>query len=61
MESFYDYVLVAALAVALPGVDPLTTALEMIPLAILFEGSIWLAALMERRWRLQAQPLPSAR
>lgn len=43
------YVAMAALAVALPGVDPVTTSLEMIPLIILFELSIWLSVLMERR------------
>jgi sec-independent protein translocase protein TatC len=45
------YVLMAALAVALPGVDPVTTTLEMLPLMLLFEGSIWLSYVMERRWR----------
>ena len=30
-------------AVALPGVDPVTTMIEMIPLMVLFEGSIWLS------------------
>jgi sec-independent protein translocase protein TatC len=45
------YVVVAAVAVALPGVDPVTTMLEMIPLMILFELSIWLSVLFERRWR----------
>ena len=43
------YVAVAALAVALPGVDPVTTAFEMVPLMILFEGSIWAAVAVERR------------
>ena len=43
------YVATASLAVALPGVDPVTTALEMIPLVLLFEASIWLAVLLERR------------
>ena len=43
------YVVMAAIAVALPGVDPVTTAMEMIPLILLFEGSIWLAVLLERR------------
>jgi sec-independent protein translocase protein TatC len=45
------YVIVAAVAVALPGVDPVTTMLEMVPLMILFEISIWLSVLFERRWR----------
>jgi sec-independent protein translocase protein TatC len=43
------YVIVAALAVALPGVDPVTTALEMVPLFVLFEAAIWAAVLLERR------------
>jgi sec-independent protein translocase protein TatC len=43
------YVTMAAIAVALPGVDPVTTTMEMIPLMLLFEGSIWLSILMERR------------
>ena len=47
------YVTMAAVAVALPGVDPVTTTMEMLPLMLLFEGSIWLSVLMERR---QAAP-----
>jgi sec-independent protein translocase protein TatC len=46
------YAIVAAVAVALPGVDPVTTTLEMIPLMLLFEGSIWLSVLVERRRRM---------
>jgi sec-independent protein translocase protein TatC len=49
------YVVVAALAVALPGVDPVTTTMEMIPLLVLFEGSIWLAVLFERRWSSETE------
>jgi sec-independent protein translocase protein TatC len=45
------YVIVAAVAVALPGVDPVTTLLEMAPLMVLFEASIWLAVFFERRWK----------
>jgi sec-independent protein translocase protein TatC len=48
------YVLVAALAVALPGVDPVTTTLEMLPMLVLFEGSIWLAVVFDRRWKRAA-------
>jgi sec-independent protein translocase protein TatC len=47
------YVIVAAVAVALPGVDPVTTLFEMAPLMLLFEGSIWLSVLFERRWHAQ--------
>ena len=55
------YVVMAAIAVALPGVDPVTTTFEMIPLMLLYECSIWLAVLMERRWpsRELAAPEPS--
>jgi sec-independent protein translocase protein TatC len=45
------YVIVAAVAVALPGIDPVTTLLEMAPLMVLFEASIWLAVFFDRRWR----------
>ena len=48
------YVAVAVLAVALPGIDPVTTTLEMLPLMALFEGSIWLAVLFDRRWKRAA-------
>ena len=49
------YFIVAVIAVLLPGVDPVTTTFEGIPLVILYEGSIWLAVLMERRY-----PYPAA-
>jgi sec-independent protein translocase protein TatC len=45
------YVIVAAVAVALPGIDPVTTLFEMGPLLILFELSIWLAVFFDRRWK----------
>jgi sec-independent protein translocase protein TatC len=48
------YVIVAALAVALPGVDPVTLMFTMIPLLILFELSIWLAIFMDKRWQKRA-------
>jgi sec-independent protein translocase protein TatC len=54
------YVVVAALAVALPGVDPVTTTMEMIPLLVLFEASIWLAVLFERRWAREAEATEAA-
>jgi sec-independent protein translocase protein TatC len=50
-------VAMAALAVALPGVDPVTTLFEMAPLMLLYEGSIWLAVLFERRWRALGDPV----
>ncbi len=39
----------AVIAVALPGVDPITTTFEMIPLMALYAVSIWLATIYERR------------
>jgi len=45
------YFIVACIAVALPGVDPVTVTLETIPLMILFELSIWLSVALDRRSR----------
>ncbi|MGB2952063.1 MAG: twin-arginine translocase subunit TatC [Gaiellaceae bacterium] len=45
------YVIVFAIAVALPGVDPVTTTLEAIPMLVLYELTIWLSVVLERRWR----------
>ncbi len=44
------YFLMLVIAVLLPTVDPVSLALETLPLVILFELSIQLAAIMERRW-----------
>ncbi len=43
------YFIVACVGVALPGVDPVTTLFETIPLVILYELSIWLSVLLDRR------------
>jgi sec-independent protein translocase protein TatC len=43
------YFAVVCIAVALPGVDPFTTTIEAIPLLVLYEGSIWLSVLLDRR------------
>ena len=52
------YFIVAVVAVLLPGVDPVTTTFEMVPLMVLYEGSIWLSVLMERRaGRMEAASL----
>jgi len=37
-------------AILLPTVDPVSLAFEVVPLVLLFEASIWLSVLMERRW-----------
>ena len=40
--------LIAVLAALLPTLDPLTLILEMIPLLLLYELSIWLASALGR-------------
>ena len=47
----YAVLVIAILAMLLPGTDPVTMLLAMIPLAVLFEGSLLLAAMFERRRR----------
>jgi len=44
------YFLMLLIAVLLPTVDPVSLALEALPLIVLFELSIQLATVMERRW-----------
>jgi len=54
------YFIVAVIALALPGPDPVTTALELVPMWALFEGSIWLAVFAERRAaKAAAAPAPT--
>jgi sec-independent protein translocase protein TatC len=48
------YFIVAVVGVLLPGIDPVTTVLETVPLLVLYEGSIWLSVLLERRWARHA-------
>jgi sec-independent protein translocase protein TatC len=43
------YFIVAVVAVLLPGIDPVTTVLQAVPLIVLYEASIWLSVLVERR------------
>ena len=45
----YAILVIAILAMLLPGQDPVTMLLMMAPLMVLFEGSILLAALLDRR------------
>src|SRR2546430_14668932 len=42
------YFIVAVIALGLPGPDPVTTGLELLPMLALFQGSIWLAFFVER-------------
>jgi sec-independent protein translocase protein TatC len=51
------YLITAGIALALPGPDPVTTFLELLPMWLLFEGSIWLAVFYERR---QAKAAPAS-
>jgi sec-independent protein translocase protein TatC len=44
----YAYLVIAVLAAALPGVDPVTMVIEMVPLLVLYELSILLARVFGR-------------
>jgi sec-independent protein translocase protein TatC len=55
------YLIVVCAAVLLPTVDPVSLAFELVPLLLLFEASIWLSVLMERRWERAGVLWPSAR
>ena len=44
-------VAMTALAVALPGIDPVTTLIEMVPLLSLYLISLAVSGFFERRWR----------
>ena len=44
------FVVLLCFAILLPTVDPVSLAFEVVPLLLLFEMSIWLSVLMERRW-----------
>jgi sec-independent protein translocase protein TatC len=45
------FVCLLVFAILLPTVDPVSLAFEVVPLLLLFEISIWLSVLMERRWQ----------
>jgi sec-independent protein translocase protein TatC len=45
----YAILVIAILAMLMPGQDPVTMLLMMAPLVVLFEGSILLASLLDRR------------
>jgi sec-independent protein translocase protein TatC len=45
------FVILLIFAALLPTVDPVSLAFELVPLMLLFELSIWLAVLLERRWQ----------
>ncbi len=55
----YAYLVIAIVAAALPGVDPITMLIEMVPLLVLYELSIVLARVMGRpRSSGMAEPSP---
>ncbi|MDX6622945.1 MAG: sec-independent protein translocase protein TatC [Solirubrobacterales bacterium] len=45
----YAYLVLAIVAAALPGVDPISMLIELVPLLVLFELSILLAKVFDRR------------
>ena len=45
------YVALLGAAILLPTVDPVSLALETVPLLVLYELSIWLSVVLERRWK----------
>jgi sec-independent protein translocase protein TatC len=55
----YAYLVIAILAAALPGVDPITMLIEMVPLLVLFELSILLARVLGRPARNAGLAEPS--
>lgn len=52
----YAIAICALIAAVLPGVDPLSMLLEMLPLVALYEFSIVIAALLPRRMTVAADP-----
>jgi sec-independent protein translocase protein TatC len=48
------YVAMLAFAILLPTVDPVSLVLEVAPLLVLYELSIWISVVMERRWERSA-------
>jgi sec-independent protein translocase protein TatC len=47
----YAWVIIAVIAALLPGQDPVTMLMLMLPLLVLYEGSILFASLLDRRAR----------
>jgi sec-independent protein translocase protein TatC len=55
----WGIVSMVALAVALPGVDPVTTTIEAVPLLALYFLSVVLAGVFERRWAAESERFAS--
>src|SRR5919206_1026682 len=45
----YAFLIIAVIAMLLPGQDPVTMVIMMIPLLVLYEGSILVSAVLDRR------------
>ena len=59
----FGYGICIIVGVLLPGVDWVSMTLEILPILVLFEGSIWAAVVFERRWTRQGaigRPLAEA-
>jgi sec-independent protein translocase protein TatC len=50
----YAILVIAVIAMLLPGTDPISLLLAMLPLLVLYEGSIVVAAVLDRRARRRA-------
>jgi sec-independent protein translocase protein TatC len=55
----YAYLVIAVIAAALPGVDPVSMVIEMVPLLVLFELSILIAKALGRTGESGAMAEPS--
>ena len=55
----YAYLVIAIVAAALPGVDPITMLIEMVPLLVLYELSIVLARVLGRPAQSSGMATPS--
>jgi len=54
----YAILVIAVIAMLLPGTDPISLLLSMVPLVVLYEGSILVAAALDRRARKRAELEP---
>jgi sec-independent protein translocase protein TatC len=45
----YAFLIIAVIAMLMPGQDPVTMLIMMVPLVVLYEGSILVSALLDRR------------
>jgi sec-independent protein translocase protein TatC len=56
----YAIVAIAVIAMLLPGTDPVTMLLSMLPLIVLFEGSLLVARVLDRATAKRAAAAPDA-